>query len=132
MPDDVMSTRRARKQAQATDHRSAIESVAPGGNHAFARWVEGMFALSREIAQFTQVRLQEDIAAWSTLATCRSPEQALDCQHRFVAKMSDQYSAEIDRLSRMMMNIAGQGLSFVQQRSAHDAEPGASSHPQSH
>jgi len=90
------------------------------------------FALSREIAQFTQVRLQEDMAAWSTLATCRSPEQAMDCQHRFVAKMSDQYSAEIAKLSRMMMNIAGQGLSFAQQRSTHDARPAPNSHPEAH
>src|SRR5215471_15391886 len=101
MPDDVMPTRRSTKQTHANDHGSAIEAAAAGSNHAFARWVEGMFALSREIAQFTQVRLQEDMAAWSTLATCRSPEQAMDCQHRFVAKMSDQYSAEIAKLSTM-------------------------------
>jgi len=42
-----------------------------------------MNALSQEIAQFTQNRLQEDMAAWSTLASCNSPEDAFECQRRF-------------------------------------------------
>ena len=44
---------------------------------AFARWFNGMNALSQEIAQFTQNRLQEDMAAWSTAATIpRTPSNA--------------------------------------------------------
>jgi hypothetical protein len=130
MPDDVTPTPSPTKQEHTPDHRRAINFAGPERNQAaFARWLEGMFALSQEITQFTQIRLQEDIAAWSTLATCYSPEQALDCQQRFVAKISDQYSAEIAKLSRMMMNIASQGLSFLQQQSAPHARPEPGSYP---
>jgi phasin protein len=53
---------------------------------AFARWLNGVNALSQEIAQFTQGRLQEDMAAWSTLASCSSPEAAFECQQRLAEK----------------------------------------------
>jgi phasin protein len=94
MPDDVIP-----EQKRAPDHQRAIGRTGPERNQqAFARWLEGMFALSLEITQFTQLRLQEDIATWLTLATCHSPEQALDCQQRFVARISDQYSAEFQAI----------------------------------
>jgi len=77
---------------------------------AFARWFQGINALSQEIAQFTQGRLQEDIAAWSTLASCDSPTAALECQRRFAEKATAGYVAEITKLSQMMMSLASEGL----------------------
>jgi phasin family protein len=81
---------------------------------AFAHWFQGMNALSQEIAQFTQSRLQEDIAAWSTLASCNSPEAALECQRRFAAKATAGYVAEVTKLSQMMMSLASEGLASRQ------------------
>lgn len=81
---------------------------------AFARWFQGMNALSREITQFTQNRLQEDMAAWSTLASCKSPEDAFECQRRFAEKATSQYSDEITKLSQLMASLAADGLASLQ------------------
>jgi hypothetical protein len=77
---------------------------------AFARWLNGVNALSQEIAQFTQSRLQEDMAAWSALASCNSPESAFECQRRFAEKATAGYVAEVAKLSQMMMSLASEGL----------------------
>jgi hypothetical protein len=77
---------------------------------AFARWLNGVNVLSQEIAQFTQTRLQEDMAAWSTLASCSSPEDAFECQRRLAERATAGYVAEVTKLSQMMMNLAGEGL----------------------
>jgi phasin family protein len=81
-----------------------------------ARWLQGMFALSHEITQFTQGRLQEDMAAWSALATCRNPEEAIDCQRRFAAKATEQYAEEIGKLSQMMVGMTAAGHAPLQQQ----------------
>ena len=77
---------------------------------AFAHWLDGVNALSQEIAQFTQSRLQEDMAAWSTLASCSSPEAAFECQRRFAENATAGYVAEVTKLSQMMMSLASEGL----------------------
>jgi phasin family protein len=87
---------------------------------AFARWFQGMNALSQEIAQFTQSRLREDMAAWSTLASCNSPADALECQQRFAEKAIAGYVAEVTKLSQMMMSLASEGLAS-RQRDTHAA-----------
>lgn len=81
---------------------------------AFTRWFHGMNALSQEIAQFTQNRLQEDMAAWSTLAGCNSPEDAFGCQRRFARRAPAGYVAEVAKLSQMMMSLASEGLESLQ------------------
>jgi hypothetical protein len=85
---------------------------------AFAHWFQGMNALSQEIAQFTQSRLQEDMAAWSTLASCYSPEAAFECQRHFAEKATAGYVAEVTKLSQMMMSLATEGLAS-RQRDTH-------------
>jgi hypothetical protein len=67
-------------------------------------------ALSQEIAQFTQSRLQEDMAAWSTLASCSSPEDAFACQRRLAENATAGYVTEVTKLSQMMMSLASEGL----------------------
>jgi hypothetical protein len=122
MPDDPRPAPAPAQSKPTADPRAAAiyATLFESNQHAFARWLSGMFALSQEITQFTQSRLQEDMAVWSTLATCSNPEQAVDCQRRFAAKMADQYSDEIAKLSRMMMSIAAEGLTSLPQRSAVD------------
>ena len=73
---------------------------------AFARWLNGVNALSQEIAQFTQMRLQEDMAAWSTLASCSSPEDAFECQRRLAEKATAGYVAEVAKLSQMIDRVS--------------------------
>ena len=105
------------KQAQPGDRTVPNNGGAPNygfllevNQRAFTRWFLGMNALSQEIAQFTQNRLQEDMAAWSTLASCNSPEDAFECQRRFAQQATAGYVAEVAKLSQMMMSLANEGL----------------------
>jgi len=82
---------------------------------AFERWMQGMMEISQEIAQFTQARLEEDAAAWVKLAGCRTPNEAFECQQRFLEKASGQYLAETNRLSQIMAGLANAGASGAQQ-----------------
>jgi len=113
MPED--------KTTQSTDTKSlhepwgaACAAVMEGNRQAMSRWMRALLALSQEVAQFTQTRLQEDAAAWSALAACRSPDEVLECQRRFSAKASEQYYEEIGKLSQMMMRATGEGLVLPQ------------------
>ena len=86
---------------------------------AFARWFHGITTLSGELAQFIQARLQDDMAAWSALAACRTPEEALECQRRFAEEATRQYPEEITKLSQMMVKLAADGLGSFQRRVDH-------------
>jgi hypothetical protein len=116
MSDDAKPARRREAPAQSQDGAAASATLLEGSQHAFARWTQALFALSKEITQFTQARLQEDMAAWSTFAACRSPEEAVDWQRRFAAKATEQYAEEISKLSQMMIGMAGESLSQPQHR----------------
>jgi hypothetical protein len=114
MPDETKAVR------QPPTPKPQPESLAPnyaafmsGGQQAFTRWMQGMFTLSQEITRFTQGRVQEDMAAWWALASCRSPEEAANCQQRFAAKAVEEYSEEMTKLSQMMMKVATEGLASV-------------------
>ena len=103
-----------RKAAAANGGAPNYGFLFEANQRAFARWFQGMSALSQEITQFTQSRLQEDMAAWSTLASCKSPEDAFECQRRFAEKATSQYSEEITKLSRLMAGLAADGLASLQ------------------
>ena len=90
--------------------------LAEANQRAFAHWLNGVNTLSQEIAQFTQNRLQEDMAAWSTLASCSNPADAFECQQRLAQKATAGYMAEVAKLSQMMASLAREGLD-AQQRS---------------
>jgi len=102
----------ARTNVSAPDYGFLLEA----NQRAFAHWFHGMTVLSQEIAQFTQSRLQEDIAAWSMLASCTNPADVLDCQRRFAQKATAVYTEEVAKLSQMMMSLAQEGLESQQRR----------------
>jgi hypothetical protein len=97
---------------EAVPHATVIENPQP----ALAHWLQGSFAFWQEIAQFTQNRLQEDMAAWVALSACRSPQDAANCQRHFAERMIAEYGAEIKRLAQMMMPAAGTSLSARQNK----------------
>jgi Phasin protein len=74
---------------------------------AFEVWAHGMSRVSHEMAQFMQSRLLEDSVMWETLATCRDPADAIECQRRFGSKATTDYSEAAQKFSRLMMDIAG-------------------------
>jgi hypothetical protein len=115
MPED-----KAMRSDQAKGYHepwgAACAALMEGNQQAAARWMRALLALSQEVAQFAQSRLQEDAAAWTALGACRSPEDAMEWQRRFAAKATEQYYDEISKLSQMVMRMAGEGFSSLQQR----------------
>lgn len=69
---------------------------------AMEQWLRGMTEVSQEIAAFTQTRLQEDAAAWIKLWGCRTPNDSLECQQRFLERAMEQYQTEIARLAQIV------------------------------
>jgi hypothetical protein len=49
MPDDAKTGRRREAPAHARDWAATSASLLEGNQHAFARWLQGMFALSQEM-----------------------------------------------------------------------------------
>jgi hypothetical protein len=105
------------RQAQPANRTAPANGWAPNysfllesNQRAFAHWFHGMNALSQEIAQFTQSRLQEDIAAWSMLASCYSPADAFECQRCFAQKATAGYVEEVAKLSQIVMSLAREGM----------------------
>ena len=76
----------------------------------FTSWFRGVGILSGEMTRFMQDRVSEDMAAWSALAACKTPEEAIECQRRFAEKATARYAEEIATLSRLMLDLATEGL----------------------
>jgi phasin family protein len=104
MPEEKKSPGPA--QAKASTNIWAT-TLLDSSQQAFARWLEGMFALSQELARFTQERLEEDVSTWQSLAAAKSPDEAMKCQGRFAAKATEQYGEEMSKLSQMILRMAG-------------------------
>jgi len=112
MPDETRAARSKEPKPQVENWGTALLE---GNQKAVARWTETVLALTQEIAAFTQHRLQEDMETWLALAACRNPEQAIECQQRFVAKASQEYSDEITKLGRMVTSLGWEGVSGAYQ-----------------
>ena len=109
MTSHAKHTQPAKGTTPASGLTPGYSLILAANQRAFARWLNGMNGLSQEIAQFTQSRLQEDMAAWSTLASCKNPQDAFECQRRFAEKATAGYLAEVAKLSTMMINLANEG-----------------------
>lgn len=117
MPEDK-TTQSAETKSLHEPWGAACAAAMEGNQQAMTRWMRALLALSHEVAQFTQTRLQEDAAAWSALAACRNPEEVMECHRRFSAKATEQYYQEISKLSQMAMQAAGEGLALPQRPTA--------------
>jgi phasin family protein len=115
MPDEMKTAEvkpverrpaRERKPEISNPVANPYGALLEGNQQAFTRWLQGMFGVFQEISRFTQARMQEDMAAWSALTSCRTPEEAMECQRRFAAKAAEQFSEEMNRLSQLMMKMA--------------------------
>lgn len=110
MPYDEESAGPPQTPARTPDWGAPFGAFLEGGQQAYARWLQTMFELSQEITRFAQDRLQEDMTAWATLASCHDPQEAVECQRQFSAKAAAQYSEEIGKLSQMMTRMVIAGL----------------------
>jgi len=78
-----------------------------------SHWFEGTLALSKDLGEFAQNRVHEDMVAWSALAGCKSVEEVAECQRRFAEKATAQYSEEFGKLSQRMIGLATEGLTSL-------------------
>ena len=79
------------------------------------RWTRGMSAFATEMTSFLQARLQSDMEAWTKLAACRSPDEALECHQRFAEQAMTDYLDAFGRLSQLTMGTANVSPSAPQQ-----------------
>jgi len=89
-------------------------SVLATNRQAIEYWVRGMTALSEEVSHFIQARLQEDMGTWTKLTSCKDVNQALECQRQYAGKMVSDYMEEANKLSRLTMTLANEGLCAFQ------------------
>jgi hypothetical protein len=109
MPDEVKSRGRHERTIPSAEGKLPFSPFFAVNQQAVAQWLRTMSELSLEVARFAQIRFQEDVAAWSALLACHKPEDAMDCQRRFVVKAAQQYGEEIGKLSQMAMRVAAIG-----------------------
>ena len=116
-PPSARDAVRPSARARPTSPLPVPDQSAPGygflfdaNQPAFTLWFRCIGALSGELTRFIQDRLSDDMAAWSALASCRTPEQALECQRRFAERATAQYAEEIAKLSQLMLDLANEGL----------------------
>ncbi len=81
-------------------------SLFEGNRQAFEHWLRAMMNMSQEILHFAQARLQEDVAAWTELASLRSFDEALRFQQLFAERAAKEYLEEFNRLSQIIAGMS--------------------------
>jgi len=69
---------------------------------------------SREVAEFAQKRVREDVEACGKLARCQGPGEAIECQREFARTATAQYLDYANRLAALMTNVASYGFNTAQ------------------
>ncbi len=113
MPDDVKTAPKTFIDEKTTPEAATLKAWSTNfwpmfemNRRAFECWARGMSMLSHDMAQFMQSRLLEDSTMWEKLATCRDPVDAFECQGKFAAKASADYTEAAQKFSRLMSEIA--------------------------
>lgn len=89
-------------------------SLFDANQQALKAWARAISTLTEEMGQFMQARLQEDLGIWGKLTTCKDVTQVFECQRQFVEKATADYVDEANKLSRLTMSMASEGLSASQ------------------
>jgi phasin protein len=103
MPDDAKATTLPELSAAWDSTCAAMLS----GNERTMRWLQGMFGVAEECTRFAHERWREDMAAWSALAACRTPAEAIEWQSRVVTRACEHYGEEAAKLSQLLARCAG-------------------------
>jgi len=77
--------------------------------HAVAQWFQGTQLLFNEVANLTQARMLFTMESCSALLACRSPEQVIEHQRRFVASAMQRCDDELTSLSQLALRAASGG-----------------------
>lgn len=107
MPDDVKGAKESKTVAWTKAWGTGFDPMVAMNHRAFECWAHGMAKISHDMAQFMQSRFLEESTMWEKLATCRDIGDAVDCERRFFAKASSDYTEAVQKFSRLMFEIAG-------------------------
>jgi hypothetical protein len=92
----------AQRQApQAAALANTLSDLLEGNKRAFVQLFLQTQALSDEVSGMARARALLAIEAWSALLACRSPEQVVEQQRRFIAKAMERCAEELTSLSQI-------------------------------
>jgi hypothetical protein len=94
------------RQPQTGAWATTLSDVLDGNKRALVQWLEGTQAFSDEVSDVTQARMLLTMEAWSALLACRSPEQVVEHQRRFMAKAMERCAKELTSLSQLALRAA--------------------------
>lgn len=104
-----------REQSSAAFRQIAMNgwdaaSLLAMNQRALESWTRGISALSGEVGQFAQARLQEDMAMWGKYAACKDMNQAFEYQRQYAQKAVSDYLDEAKKLMRLATSILGESF----------------------
>ena len=67
----------------------------------------GLTKAQREIAEFVAERIRQDLESQTQFLRCRTLDEVLEVQSRFLNKAMDQYAAEASRLAQIGVEMIG-------------------------
>ena len=112
MPEKKGPSESSKPRMQATGWDPS--SVLAMNQQALECWARAISALTEEMGQFVQARLQEDMGTWAKLTACKDPSQAFECQRQYAEKAAADYLDEANKLSRLTMSIASDRFAAFQ------------------
>ena len=94
---------RPAEEATATGPEEGLRLFEDAGTAVFT----GLSRAQKEIADFVAERIRQDLDSQMELMRCRTLDEVLDVQSRFVNTAMDQYSAEATKLARIGAGMIG-------------------------
>jgi len=121
MPDQMKPARSPRATPQVGGPALNAGFLTDVNERAVAYWARSLSALTQEMTQFVEARLQEDTGAWFGLASCRNLTDIVECQRRYAEKATADYLDEYRKLSQIVLNLTNE--SFTPARGSEGRAP---------
>jgi hypothetical protein len=103
---DATNTTQQDRASQAEAWAATLSDLIDGNKQALAQWFRGTETLSDETLALARARMLLAMEAWSAFLACRSPEQVVEQQSRFLAKAMDRCAEEMTMLSQLARRTA--------------------------
>jgi hypothetical protein len=100
---DVTDKTQQREASQSAAVTDTLSDLLDCSKQALVQWLRGTQAFSDEVLGIARARQLLTIEAWSALLACRSPEQVVEQQRRFIAKTMERGAEELTSLSQLVL-----------------------------
>jgi hypothetical protein len=102
MPD-AANTMQRRQTSDSRAWEATLSNLLDDNKQALLQCFQGVQAFSDEVSSFAQARMLLAADAWSALLACRSSEQLVEHQRRFMAKVMVRCAEELTSLSQLAL-----------------------------